>query len=99
VKEEFVPRKGKVYLLLREERREVHEFIKEQLRKRYIRPSKLPQTVLVFFVKKKDGKKHMVQDYRYLNEWMIKNHYHLPLISNIVENIGTKRVFTKLDLQ
>ena len=41
----------------------------------------------------------MVQDYRYLNEWMIKNNYHLPLISNIVENIGTKRVFTKLDLQ
>jgi len=68
VKEEFVPRKVKVYLLLREDRREVHEFIKEQLRKRYIRPSKLPQTVLVFFVEKKECKKHMVQDYRYLNE-------------------------------
>jgi len=43
VQEEFVPRKGKVYLLLREEREEVHKFIKEQLRKGYIRPSKLPQ--------------------------------------------------------
>jgi len=98
MKEEFVPRKGKMYLLLREEKREVHKFIKEQLRKRYIRLSKLPQTVLVFFIEKKDGKKHMVQDYS-LNEWTIKNNYHLPLISNIVENIGTKRVFTKLDLQ
>jgi len=98
MKEEFVLRKGKMYLLLREERREVHKFIKEQLRKRYIRPSKLPQIVLVLFIEKKDGKKHMVQDYS-LNEWMIKNNYHLPLISNIVENIGTKRVFTKLDLQ
>ena len=29
---------------------------------------------------------------------MIKNNYLLPLISDIVENIGTKRVFTKLDL-
>ena len=38
----FVPRKGKMYPLLREERREVHEFIEEQLRKRYIRPLKLP---------------------------------------------------------
>ena len=43
VKERFVPRKGKVYPLLREEREEVCEFIKEQLRKEYIRLSKLPQ--------------------------------------------------------
>jgi len=40
MKEGFVPRKGKVYLLLREEREDVHEFINEQLRKGYIRPSK-----------------------------------------------------------
>ena len=43
--------------MLREEREEVHEFIKEQLRKGYIRPSKSPQMTLVFFVGKKDGKK------------------------------------------
>ena len=41
----------------------------------------------------------MVQDYRYLNKWTVKNNYSLPLISNIIENIGTKRVFTKIDLQ
>jgi len=60
VKGGFVPRKGKVYLLLREEKEKVSEFISEQLRKEYIRPSKLPQTALVFFVGKKDGKKRMV---------------------------------------
>jgi len=68
MKEGFVPRKGKVYPLLREERKEVHEFIQEQLRKGYIRPSKLPQITPVFFVGKKDGKKRMVQDYIYLNK-------------------------------
>ena len=31
VKEGFIPRKGKVYLLSREEREEVREFVKEQL--------------------------------------------------------------------
>ena len=36
VKEGFVPRKGKVYPLSREEREEVREFVKEQLRKGYI---------------------------------------------------------------
>ena len=68
MKEEFVPRKKKVYLLFREEREEVYEFISEQLRKRYIRPSKSLQMTPVFFVEKKNRKKHMVQDYRYLNE-------------------------------
>ena len=57
VKEGFIPRKGKVYPLSREEREEVREFVKEQLRKGYIRPLKSPQTALVFFVGKKDGKK------------------------------------------
>ena len=36
VKEGFMPRKGKVYPLSREEREEVREFVKEQLRKGYI---------------------------------------------------------------
>ena len=30
---------------------------------------------------------------------MVKNNYSLPLISNIVENIETKKVFMKLDLR
>ena len=68
VKEGFVLRKGKVYPLSREEREKVREFIQEQLRKEYVQPSKSPWTALVFFVGKKDGKKRMVQDYRYLNE-------------------------------
>ena len=54
---------------------------------------------LVFFVKRKDGKKRMVQDYRYLNEWTIKNNYPLPLISDVLENIRMKKVFTKMNLR
>ena len=41
----------------------------------------------------------MVHDYQYLNEWTIKNNYPLPLISDVLENIRTKRVFTKIDLR
>ena len=68
LKEGCTPRKGKVCPLSREEIEEVREFIQEQLRKGYIQPSKSSQTALVFFVGKKDGKKQMVQDYRYLNK-------------------------------
>jgi len=53
----------------------------------------------VFFVEKKNRKKRMVQDYQYLNEWTIKNNYLLPLISDIIENIRIKKVFTKLYLR
>ena len=99
MKEGFVPRKGKVYPLSRKERQKVHKFIDEQLRKGYIRSLKSPQIAPVFFVEKKDGKKQMVQNYRYLNEWTIKNNYPLLLISDIVENIGTKKVFIKMNLR
>jgi len=75
MKKRFMPKKRKVYLLSREKREEVHEFISEQLRKGYIRPLKSPQMASVFFVGKKDRKK------------------------DIVENIGTKKVFTKIDLR
>ena len=36
LKEEFVPRKGKVYSLSRDKREEVQAFVEDQLRKGYI---------------------------------------------------------------
>ena len=70
----------------------------DQLKKRYIRPSKSPQISPVFFVGKKDGKKRMVMDYCSLNEQTVKNNYPLPLITDLIDNIGSKKVFTKIDL-
>ena len=49
-----------MYLLSREEREEVYEFISEQLRKEYLRPLKLSQIAPVFFVGKKDSKKYII---------------------------------------
>ena len=60
LREGFVPKKGKIYPLSRVEREEVLKFVKDQLRKGYIRPLKSLQTSPVFFVPKKDGKKRMV---------------------------------------
>jgi len=67
LKEMFKLRKGKIYLLSKNERKEVQSFVEDQLRKGYIRPSKSPQTSPVFFVGKKNGSKWMVMDYRNLN--------------------------------
>jgi len=88
-----------VYPLSRNEREEVQQFIQDHLQKGYIRPSKSPQTSPVFFVGKKDGEKHMVMDYKRLNKQTIKNNYPLPLITDLVDSMGNKKLFTKMDLQ
>ena len=69
------------------------------MRKEYIRPSKSPQTLPVFFVGKKDGSKQMVMDYHNLNSQTVKNNYLLPLITELIDNIGSKKVFTKINLR
>ena len=53
----------------------------------------------VFFVGKKNGSKRMVMDYHNLNDQTVKNNYPLPLIMDLIDNMGSKRVFTKIDLQ
>ena len=54
---------------------------------------------LVFFVGKKNRKKRMVMDYYNLNSQTVKNNYPLPLITELINNIGGKKVFTKMDLR
>jgi len=99
LKEMFKPWKGKIYPLSKNEREEVQNFIEDQLRKEYIRPSKSPQMLPVFFVGKKDGSKWMVMDYRNLNSQIMKNNYPLLLITELIDNMGSKRIFTKMDLR
>jgi len=53
----------------------------------------------VFFVGKKDGSKRIVIDYRNLNDQTIKNNYLLLLITELIDNMGSKKVFTKMDLR
>ena len=82
-----------------EEQKEVSEFVDEQLAKGYIHPSKSKQMSPVFFVLKKDGRKWMVQDYRYLNEHTVQNNYLLPLILQLVNKLKGSQYFTKIDLR
>jgi len=52
----------------------------------------------MFFIKKKDGLLHLVQDYRALNAVTVKNRYPLSLISELVSQLYGARYFTKLDI-
>ena len=48
---------------------------------------------------KKDGRKHMVMDYHRLNKQTVKSNYPLPLITDLVDSMGNKKLFTKMNLQ
>jgi len=99
LKDMFIPQKGRIYPLSKNEREEVQNFVEDQLRKRYIRPTKSPQTSPVFFIGKKDEKKKIVIDYFNLNSQTVKNNYPLPLITELIDNMSGKKVFTKTDLR
>ena len=99
LKETFKSQKERIYPLFTNEREKVQNFVEDQLRKGYIRLSKSPQMSPVFFVGKKDGSKRIVIDYHNLNDQTVKNNYSLPLITNLIDNMGSKKVFTKMDLR
>ena len=99
MKEGFEPKSFKVYNLTPIEQIELDKFLKENLDKGYIRPSQSPMASPFFFVTKKDGKLRPCQDYRYLNDWTIKNAYPLPLISEIMDKLKGAKYFTKFDVK
>ena len=90
---------GKVYQLTQDEQKVLLNFIQEQQAKGYICPSKSPYAAPFFFIKKKDGKLWPVQDYWWLNEWTIKNHYPLPLISELIAQVQNAKLFTKVNIR
>ena len=77
---------------------ELDVFLEENLYTRRIQPSKSSIAAPVFYIKKKDGLLHLVQDYCMLNAVTIKNRYPLPLISELVSQLRGVRYFTKLDV-
>jgi hypothetical protein len=99
LKEGFEPKSFKTYNLTPEEQKELDIWIKENLEKGYIRLSQSPMASPFFYIKKKDGKLRPCQDYRYLNDWTIKNAYPLPLISELTDKLAGTKYFTKLDVR
>ena len=89
----------KVYPMSQTEDVALQEFLAEQLKKGYIRPSKSPYASSFFFIKKKDGNLRPVQDYRKINNVTIRNQYPLPLISDLITDLRNAHIYTKLDVR
>jgi len=76
--------RGRIYPLTQLENEALKKHVDEQLAKGYICPSKSPYGVPFFFIKKKSGELRPIYDYCELNKWTVKNHYPLPLISELI---------------
>jgi hypothetical protein len=72
-----------IYSLSEKELQVLREYINENLKKRYIKPSILSARYPVLFVSKPNGKLRIYVDYRQFNTITVKNRYILPLIHEI----------------
>ena len=70
----------------------------EQLKAELIVESNSKYTTLYFFIPKKDGTLQLVQDYRRLNQHIIKDKTPLPLINKVIDKLKDAKYFNKLDL-
>jgi hypothetical protein len=91
--------RSKNYPMSIDEQREVDKFLEENVRKGYIQSLQSPFAAPVFFVKKKDGKLCFIQDYRWLNEWTVKDWYPLLLSADIINWLAGAKFFTKFDIR
>nr|GEY90938.1 reverse transcriptase domain-containing protein [Tanacetum cinerariifolium] len=79
--------------------KDLSEQLKELSNKGFIRPSSLPLGAPVLFVKKKDGSFRMCIDYQELNKLTVKNHYPLPRIDDLFDQLQGSGVYSKIDLR
>src|SRR6267154_3393617 len=89
----------KVYQMSHKQVTFLRKWIDEELNKGFIRPSKSPYPSPTFLIEKKNADYQVVQDYRTLNKNTVLDKHPLPLISNLIDQLSGKSLFTKFDIR
>src|SRR5258707_81667 len=93
------PFHGLIYSLSPLELTVLREFLEENIRNGFIRPSKSPWGSPVLFIKKKDGSLRLCVDFHALNRVTEKDRYPLPLIADLLNSPGPARIYSKINLK
>jgi len=90
---EEAPKKlnAKAYAITLKEKEALNQWLDKQLKTELIVELKSQYTALCFYIPKKDGSLRLVQDYRKLNQVMIKDKTPLPLIREVIDKLKEAR--------
>nr|GEU44923.1 putative reverse transcriptase domain-containing protein [Tanacetum cinerariifolium] len=86
------------YRLALLEMQELSNQLQELVDRGFIRPNTSPWGAPVLFVKKKHGAFRMCIDYQELNKLIVKNHYPLPRIDDLFDQLQGLSVYSKINL-
>lgn len=98
LKEGFKPLFMPLYSLSQGELEELKKLLQKNLVKGFISASSAPCAALILIAKKKDGSLRLYVDYRRLNVGIIKNHYQLSLIQDMLIQLKKATWYTKLNI-
>ncbi len=99
LKEGATPVSGPLYRQSPLELQVLKEELNKLLKKGFIRSSKSSWASPVLFARKKDGTLRLCVDYRALNNLTVKHKYPIPRVDEMLDQLGSARVFSKIDLE
>ena len=89
---------AKAYAMTLKEEEALNQWLDKQLKAGLIVESKSRYAAPCFYIPKKDGSLRLVQDYRKLNQVIIKDKIPLSLIGEVIDKLKEVKYFNKLDL-
>lgn len=93
------PKNQRPYRCAIHQKNKIDKMVEELLAKGTIQDRSSPYASPVVLVKKKDGSWRLCVDYRELNGVTVKDIFHIPLIEDLLDELGGSKVYSKIDLR